>query len=119
MLTQSEIWQARIEAHETRLKALEQRVGCLEQHNTFRDRPIPESIKDDFAALCRGINVEPSILLSKFDDGFRAKRRGIVIQLVRRGWSQAAVATLFNRDVRSIRRLTLKSCWNENKKRKE
>jgi hypothetical protein len=113
MITQSEIWQGKVEALGSRLGFLEQRVGLLEEYNTTRDRPIPSSIKDDFAALCKGINIAPALLLSKRDDGFRTKRKAIVIQLVRRGWSQAAVAALFDRDVRSIRRLTLKNTWKE------
>lgn len=116
MLTQSEVWQGRLEAHQKRIEALESRVGALEQFNQDRDRPRPPGIKEDLAMLCRGINVDAQSLLKKSDDGFRGKRKGIIIQLVSRGWSQSAVASLFNRDVRSIRRLTLKSTWREKRK---
>lgn len=116
MLTQSEVWQGKLEAHQQRIFNLETRVHALEQFNQVRDQPRPPGIKEDLALLCRGINVDAAALLKKSDDGFRGKRKGIIIQLVRRGWSQSAVASLFNRDVRSIRRLTLKSTWKEKRK---
>lgn len=112
MLTQSEVWQGKVEAHQARLSHLEQRVTSLEEYNLNRDTPKPAGIMDDLARLCKGFNTDPKALLSKREDGFREKRKSICSQLAQRGWTIAQIAVLFSRDVRSIRRLCLKSAWD-------
>ena len=112
MLTQSEVWLGKVEAQQVRLCSLEQRVASLEEYNLSRDTPKPAGIKDDLAKVCKGINTDPNALLSKRDNGFREKRKSVCIQLAQRGWTMAQIAVLFSRDIRSIRRLCMKSAWD-------
>lgn len=113
MLTHLEQLHARIDIQEQRAKHFESRLTALEEYNLTRDNPKPAGIREDLAALCKGFNADPKSLLAGDDRSFRRQRKTICIRLAQRGWTMAQVASLFNRDIRTIRRLCMKSTWDD------